>query len=192
MSHHTYNNLWTEVQKTTKEASQFDAILHAAPHEKDKQAAKIFVSELYVKYITAVNKLDQCYDQIVHPQKRLVIRKLLDACIGRVLELKHELVNLDLSECSYYDDILLKLRLLPMEVEINVPNYYRIEREEEIKKRNRTIDNVLKKLGFYKEEIVEEEMTEQEAVLLIQIHERARQVYLNPLRLIGNYMNHLL
>jgi len=176
MSHITYNNLWTVAQKTINEASQFDTILHAAPHEKDKQAAQTLVSELYVKYITAVNKLDQCYDQIVHPQKRLVIRKLLDSCIGRVLELKHELVNLDSSEFSYYDDVLIKLNLLPMEVEIKVPNYYRREREEELKKRKRTMDNILKKLGFYEEEATEEEMTEDEAIRLIQIHERARQV----------------
>lgn len=176
MSHITYNNLWAEAQKTVNEACQFDIVLHAAPHEKDKQAAQIHVSELYVKYITAVNKLDQCYDQIVHPQKRLVIRKLLDACIGRVLELKHELVNLDLSEFSYYDDVLLKQHLLPMEVEINVPNYYRREREGEIKKWKIAMDNILKKLGFYEEEAVEEIMTEEEAIRLIQIHERARQV----------------
>jgi hypothetical protein len=69
-------------------------VLHAARHEKDKQAAQIHVSELYVKYITVINKLEQCYDQIVHPQKRLVIRKLLDACIGRVLELKSGLVGI--------------------------------------------------------------------------------------------------
>jgi hypothetical protein len=176
MSHITYNNLWADAQETINKASQFDTVLHAAPHEKDKQTAQTLVSELYVNYITAVNKLDQCYDQIVHPQKRLVIRKLLDACIGRVLELKHELVNLDLSEFSYYDDVLLKLNLLPMEVEISVPSYYRREREEELKKRKKAMDSILKKLGFYEEEVTEEKMTEEEAIRLIQIHERARQV----------------
>ncbi|PSN29758.1 IQ and AAA domain-containing protein 1 [Blattella germanica] len=175
MSHILYNELWEDAQKIIEDASQFDSILHAAPHETDKRAAQISVSELYIKYITAVNKLDQCYDQIVHPQKRLVIRKLLDACIGRVLELKHELVNLDLSEFSYYNDILLKLKLLPMEVEIKVPTYYRREREEELRQRKRAMDDILKKLGFLEEEVVEEEMTEDEAIRLIQIHERARQ-----------------
>jgi len=63
-----------------------------------------------------------------------------------------------------------------MEVEIKVPNYYRREREEELKKRKRTMDNILKKLGFYEEEAIEDEMTEDEAIRLIQIHERARQV----------------
>ncbi|KAJ4427993.1 hypothetical protein ANN_24006 [Periplaneta americana] len=175
MSNVTYNKLWGEAQNTINEATEYDTVLHAAPYEKDKRAAQIWVSELYVKYVTVVNKLDQCYDQIVHPQKRLVIRKLLDACIGRVLELKHELVNLDLSEFSYYDDVLLKLKILPMEVEINVPNYYRREREDELKKRKKAMDDILKKLGFYEEEVIEEEMTEEEAIRLIQRHERARQ-----------------
>jgi hypothetical protein len=61
-------------------------------------------------------------------------------------------------------------------VEISVPNYYRREREGEIKKRKTAMDNILKKLGFYEEEAVEEIMTEEEAIHLIQIHERARQV----------------
>jgi fatty acid synthase len=130
-SHVTYNNLWAEAQKTINEATQFDTVLHEAPHEKDKQASQIRVSELYVNYISVVNKLNQCYDQIVHTQKRLVICKLLDAYIGRVLELKHEVVNLDLSEFNYYDDVLLKLNRLPMDVEISVPNYYRRGQEKE-------------------------------------------------------------
>ena len=32
---------------------------------------------------------------MVHPQKRILLRKLLDSTIGRILELKHDLVNLD-------------------------------------------------------------------------------------------------
>lgn len=53
--------------------------------------------------------------------------------------------------------------------------FYRREREAELKQRKQTMDDVLKKLGFYEEEEAEETMTEEEAVRLIQIHERARQ-----------------
>ena len=38
---------------------------------------------------------------MVHPQKRHLLRKLLDSTIGRILELKHELVNLDNLEYRY-------------------------------------------------------------------------------------------
>jgi len=46
------------------------------------------VSGLYAKYALVVKKLDICYDQIVQPQKRLLVRKLLDASIGRLIEIK--------------------------------------------------------------------------------------------------------
>lgn len=37
------------------------------------------------------------------------------------------------------------------------------------------MDDILKRLGFYEEEAVEEMMSDEEAIRLIQIHERARQ-----------------
>ena len=32
---------------------------------------------LYIKYIEIYRKLEECYDQIVHPQKRIFIKKVL-------------------------------------------------------------------------------------------------------------------
>lgn len=37
------------------------------------------------------------------------------------------------------------------------------------------MDDILRKLGFYEEEEMEEPMSDEEAIRLIQIHERARQ-----------------
>lgn len=39
--------------------------------------------------------------------------------------MKHELVNLDMSEFSYFDQVLLNMKVLPHEVEVCVPKYYR-------------------------------------------------------------------
>ncbi|XP_075224915.1 dynein regulatory complex protein 11 [Lycorma delicatula] len=175
MSHITYNKLWAEAQVILEDSTRIDVDQQSAKPTKDKKLAHRILSDLYIKYICAVNKLDQCYDQIVQPQKRLLIRKLLDASIGRFLELKHELVNLDLSEFSYHDEVLIESKILPMEAEVNVPTYFRREREEELQKRKRTTDDILKKLGFFEEEYRGIIMTEDQAVHLIQIHERARQ-----------------
>ncbi|KAE8744483.1 hypothetical protein FOCC_FOCC008871 [Frankliniella occidentalis] len=175
MSHSTYDKLWAEAQRTLDEATTIDTDLHGAKPQKDKKKASAVVCDLYVKYITVMNSLDQCYDQMVQPQKRILVRKLLDSTLGRMLELKHELVNLDLSEFSYYDDVLIDMRILPQEAEITIPQYYRREREEEIRQRRKTIDTILKRLGFYEDEGAEPEMTEDEATRLIQVHERARQ-----------------
>ena len=44
-----------------------------------------------------------------------------------------------------------------------------------MKQRKQTMDDILRRLGFYEEEAVEEIMLDEEAIRLIQIHERARQ-----------------
>lgn len=86
-----------------------------------------------------------------------------------------ELVNLDMSEFSYFDDVLVDLKLLPQDTEIVVPKYYKRERAQEIYSRKEALNDILKKLGFLEEEGVEIEMSEDEAIRLIQVHERARQ-----------------
>ena len=50
----------------------------------------------------------------MHPQKRRTIRHLLDGVIGRVLELKNEMVTLELLEFHYFDDILSDMKLTPV------------------------------------------------------------------------------
>lgn len=69
---------------------------------------------MYVKYIKIYKNLELCYDQIVHPQKRQLLRQFLDATIGRILELKNEMVNLEFSEFHYFDDILADYKLTPV------------------------------------------------------------------------------
>lgn len=69
---------------------------------------------LYIKYVQIFKKLSTAYDQMVHPQKRRVVRLMLDGVTGRVLELKHSLVALDASDYHYFDAILSDLKLTPM------------------------------------------------------------------------------
>ncbi|KAF6203130.1 hypothetical protein GE061_003545 [Apolygus lucorum] len=175
MSHTTYNLLWAEAQTVLDEATKIDVEQQSAKPTKDRDYARRIVGTLYLQYIRAVNMLDQCYDQIAQPQKRMLIRKLLDASIGRMLELKHELVNIDLSEYSYFDDVMVERQILPQEAEIRVPTYYRREREKEIKERRQTIDRIMRELGFYEDDATGIIMTEMKATRLIQTHERARQ-----------------
>ncbi len=61
-------------------------------------------------------QLEEAYDQSVHPQKRRVIRQVLDSVIGRVLELKNEMVEKEFSEYHYMDDIIQDLKLTPVSV----------------------------------------------------------------------------
>lgn len=175
MSHQTYNELWFQAQFELENLAVLDYENQGSEAQFDRTVAQTQAFELYVKYISMANRLDEIYDQILQPQKRIVIRKLLDASLGRVIELKNDLVNIDMNEFSYNDEVMEKLRLTPLDVELNVPKYFRREREQIIQHRKKTMDEIIKKLDYLDESICEESLTEMEAIRIIQMHERARQ-----------------
>ncbi|KAK2587687.1 hypothetical protein KPH14_003804 [Odynerus spinipes] len=175
MSNATYDELWKKAEDALEELIRADTNIQGAKPQKDRKKAHQIVSDLYVRYILVYNKLEECYDQTIQPQKRILLKKLLDSAMGRVLELKHELVNVDLSEQSYYDDVLIKYDVSPQEAEIRIPRYFTRERRKEIEERRAFIESTLRNLGALDEVIVPKTMTESEAVRLIQAHERARQ-----------------
>uniref|UniRef100_A0A182HHP9 Transcription termination factor 2 n=1 Tax=Anopheles arabiensis TaxID=7173 RepID=A0A182HHP9_ANOAR len=160
-----------DLEKLAVNDFEYQAI--EAQHDRTEIQGQVF--ELYLRYLVISNRLEEIYDQIVQPQKRILIRKLLDNCLGRMLELKHDLVIIDMTEFSYNDAIVEKLGLTPLSMEVAVPRYFRREREEQLNERKKFMDDILKKIGALDEEVVEEELSELEAIRIIQTHERARQ-----------------
>lgn len=65
----------------------------------------------YINYVQIFRNMENVYDQIVYLQKRMLIRKVLDGVMGRILELKNEMVELEMIEFYYFDDILQDLKL---------------------------------------------------------------------------------
>lgn len=175
MSYRTYNELWAQAQLTLDNATKNDSNLLTSKINKDKFEVFKELSIIIVSYISAINKLDECYDQVIQPQKRILIRNILELCLGRYLELKNDMVNLNLNEFTYLDSAIAQLMLLPQDVELTIPSHYRNERYETIEWQSNFIDEVLKKTGFYEEAKVEFDMPIRQAILLIQSHERARQ-----------------
>lgn len=169
MSSATYDELWREAQTLLAETIQTDTALQGAKPQKDRKKARDAVSALYVRYILVCNKLEQCYDQIIQPQKRLLLKRSLNASLGRMLELKHDLVGIDLSECNYHDDVLLECGVTPQEAEIQVPRYLRRERAEEIAERRKFIEDTLRNSGALHEAVVPKKITESQAIRLIQV-----------------------
>jgi hypothetical protein len=47
------------------------------------------LASLYIRYIEIYRKIEECYDQMVHPQKRLFIKKILECAILRICEMKN-------------------------------------------------------------------------------------------------------
>ena len=88
---------------------------------QDRLAVFQLLATMYVRYIQIMRRLEHCYDQIVHPQKRRVLRHCLDGVMGRILELKNEMINLEFSEYHYFDDVLSDLKLTPVRI---IGSYY--------------------------------------------------------------------
>lgn len=97
---------------------------------------------MYIKYIQIFKNLAEVYDQIVHPQKRRILQTLVDGTMGRVLELKHTLVDIDCSDYHYFDEILSDLQLTPEDIEIKAPRYFRRENLPQLREREKILDAV--------------------------------------------------
>ena len=102
---------------------------------------------MYVRYIQIFRKLEQCYDQIVHPQKRRIIRTTLDGVMGRLLELKQEMVDLEFNEFHYFDDVISDLKLTPNDIEIPIPKYFLNDRAKLLKEREKFFTQILARIG---------------------------------------------
>lgn len=90
--------------------------LPAEPPRPERDRVVFFqrVAVLYVRYLQILRQLETVYDQLVHPQKRRVLQSVLDNVIGRVLELKNDMVETEFSEYHYVDDVLHDLKLRPV------------------------------------------------------------------------------
>ncbi|KAI4829107.1 hypothetical protein KUCAC02_023169 [Chaenocephalus aceratus] len=148
------------------------------PHpEKDRVVFFQRLAMLYVRYIQILRQLEEVYDQVVHPQKRRVVRAILDGVIGRVLELKNEMVEKEFSEYHYMDDVLHDLKLTPEDLEIPIPRYFLREPNKELQERKKMLTEILKLVGVTEspEPLMAKDMSQEKAIKIIQVAERARQ-----------------
>lgn len=175
MSNYLYNREWRQTQQELEVLANVDFDIQAQDAQFDRPAVQRDIFTIYVRYIVLSNKLEEIYDQMVQPQKRILIRSILDGCLGRVVELKHDLVNVDIAEFSYNDEIIEKLAVTALDIESRVPKYFRRDREQEIASRKKFIEDIYVKMGWHDDEVAEEKMTEIQAIKIIQMHERARQ-----------------
>ncbi|KAB0366052.1 hypothetical protein FD754_010208, partial [Muntiacus muntjak] len=171
-----YNKMWHQTQEALNSLLDKESQKMMEP-----QRNQVFIFQMlatfYIKYVQIFRNLENVYDQIVHPQKRILIRKILDAVMGRILELKNEMVELELTEFHYFDDILQDLKLAPQQLDIPIPKYFLKEKLEIIKGREKILSQILaeSELGVSAKKYQVKPMPLEEAVKLIQIAERARQ-----------------
>ncbi|KYO33540.1 IQ and AAA domain-containing protein 1 isoform B [Alligator mississippiensis] len=177
MSNSTYNKMWAEAQEGLNNLLQTETEDKSPKPLKDHPIVFQMLATFYVKYVQIFHNLETAYDQIVHPQKRLVIRQVLEGVMGRILELKNEMVELENSEFHYFDDILQDQKLCPEHIEIPIPRYFIKEKLKVLKEREKILAQILVNAGLQDIEPKKhiKVMTFEEAIRIIQISERARQ-----------------
>ncbi|XP_076860476.1 dynein regulatory complex protein 11 isoform X2 [Brachyhypopomus gauderio] len=178
MSHSTYNKLWRDAQEQVSDLLSEELPEEPLRPERDRVVFFQRLASLYVRYTQIFRHLEETYDQILHPQKRRVIRGLLDSTMGRVLELKNEMVEKEFSEFHYMDDIILDLKLTPEDLEIPIPRYFLSERSKVLHDRQQMLSSILDLMGIAdkpKPAVEGRTLSLEDAVKMIQVSERARQ-----------------
>uniref|UniRef100_A0A2I3GK46 IQ and AAA domain-containing protein 1-like n=1 Tax=Nomascus leucogenys TaxID=61853 RepID=A0A2I3GK46_NOMLE len=111
MSEGAYQRLWESSHVTLQKLlDQEQPLLEPVP-DQERQSFQYRLASLYLHYLGLLRRFDTVYDQMVQPQKRRLLRRLLDGVAGRVLELKDELVRADLCETHCLDRVLQDLKL---------------------------------------------------------------------------------
>jgi IQ and AAA domain-containing protein len=222
MSNASYNMLWQEAMADLQEQVHLEDetiemnLEERANFQKDNSEGKTsgppvdqmdafqHYACLYIKYLQIFRSLDSAYDNLVHPQKRIDLRLVLDSVMARVVELKHILVywnntggdngrNPDVAqdqpfawEYVHMDDLLVDLKLPPSTLEVPIPTYFVEQREEQHNRRDRLIEGYSNlKLGVAKVPLEDDPFAEdaggdgnftlEEAIEILQRNERGRQ-----------------
>ncbi|TRY95217.1 hypothetical protein DNTS_010028, partial [Danionella cerebrum] len=173
----SYNKLWLEAHEDID--SLLDQELPDEPLRPERDRVVFFqrIATLYVRYVQIFRQLEETYDQSLHPQKRRLIRQVLDSVMGRVLELKNEMVEKEFSEYHYMDDIIQDLKLTPEDLEIPVPRYFIRERNKVLLDRDRMFAAIFNQMDSTEKPSVPvmRMLTLERAIKIIQVAERARQ-----------------
>ncbi|XP_043505709.1 dynein regulatory complex protein 11-like [Polistes fuscatus] len=148
MSHDYYNEVWLVTRSDLEKLLEFDRDLQKSKPIKDRENALDRALNFYIRYRHLVRRLVICYNQMVHTQKRELIKKVVDCAIGRMLQCKREVVKLDCSYFQWPDDVLYKLKLTPDDVDtigLAIDKNHALERRKLIEKikREEEIFNII-------------------------------------------------
>mmetsp|Transcript_27563 Transcript_27563/g.67781 ORF Transcript_27563/g.67781 Transcript_27563/m.67781 type:complete len:819 (-) Transcript_27563:1438-3894(-) len=176
MAHVTFDIQWRESMMELLDQLE-------AEHPDEAALAPMEISEyscIYIKYVQIFRKLEEAYDQMAHPQKRMDMKKAVEAVLGRILEIKSWLVRLNKAIDSVnFDDILVDLKLTPDVLELPIPKYFVEDRRTELEGRAKFLEALVEKYNVgmaWEEELhVPPNLGEEEAIRVLQVNERGRQ-----------------
>ncbi|NXA93355.1 DRC11 protein, partial [Melanocharis versteri] len=169
----TYIKLWADTQRELDTMLQREREEFLQP-EEDREKVMKMLATAYIQYLDIFRNLEAAHDHLIHQQKRAAVRQALDGVMGRILEIKKEMVALESSECHYMDGILMDLKRVPEDIEIPIPKYFIKENLRILQEREKYLHEILLNAGLLEQEPVTA-MTLEEGIKVIQVAERARQ-----------------
>ncbi|NWS79846.1 DRC11 protein, partial [Toxostoma redivivum] len=169
----TYMKLWADTQRELDTMLQREREEFLQPQE-DREKVKKMLATAYIEYLEMFRRLEAAHDHLIHQQKRAAVRQVLDGVMGRVLEIKREMVALESCEWHCMDGILMDLKRVPEDIEIPIPKYFVKEKLRILQEREQYLHEILLNAGLLEQEPVRA-MTLEEGIKVIQVAERARQ-----------------
>ncbi|NXM63835.1 DRC11 protein, partial [Illadopsis cleaveri] len=169
----TYIKMWADTQRELDTMLQREREEFLQP-EEDREKVMKMLARVYVQYVAMLRRLAAAHTHLRHRQKRAALRAALDGVMGRLLEIKREMVALDKCECHRWDGVLMDLRRVPEDIEIPIPEYFIKENLRVLQEREEYLDEILLNAGLLQQEPARA-MTLEEGIKVIQVAERARQ-----------------
>ncbi|NWT55344.1 DRC11 protein, partial [Erythrocercus mccallii] len=169
----TYTKMWADTQRELDTMLRREREEFLRPEEDLEKVMKMLATA-YVQYVEILRKLEAAHAHLAHRQKRAAVRHVLDGVMGRILEIKREMVALEKSECHCMDGILMDLKRVPEDIEIPIPKYFIKENLRVLQEREEFLHEILQNAGLLQQEPVRA-MTLEEGIRVIQVAERARQ-----------------
>ncbi|EGR34503.1 hypothetical protein IMG5_009390 [Ichthyophthirius multifiliis] len=196
MSNNYYNQQWKQAIKELTlqmnlEMYPFDENVQEKGLKYKRSDLEWFnyYANLYIKYIDCYRKLENCYDQMLNPQKRILLKELLDNTTLRMIQVKQNIIYYNThtlsirSEYPNLDEVLKQNKLTPQALHIPIPRHMVEENQEERNKRNQLIEKLM--MNYHETTAAEEEQfvdnatffdnNIQHAICCIQKNERGRQ-----------------
>lgn len=142
---------------------------------------------LYLRYLGIYRKLEECYDQMIHPQKRQDLKFILEVVMARLTQVKAQCVKFGPdgrpSDYLNLENYLLDLKLGPEALEIPIPRYFKEKSDnDDANKKRDVLEKCLEEHGMvggidtdagYSSYIPK--LTKDQAIRIIQKNERGRQ-----------------
>lgn len=145
---------------------------------KDLDSALLHLHLVYVKYIQVIKKLVETYNEMLHPQKRRLLKNTLMVAFSRFLEIKAQIARTEFTDFPDLDAVLYDLKIVPDDLQIPIPSFFAEERAQELadldellEKKNAKVFNLENKTMFPVPSIPE-------SIVMIQRNERGRQAKL--------------